>query len=681
MEVKYIKGVGPKVAEHLKSLNINSVEDLLYYFPRDYEDLGTIKKINELKDGEIATLIVEVALIKPTRKTQSRKNLNQIVFKDDTGYIIGVWFNQPFIKNTFKVGEQVLLHGKVQRRGAELQIVDPRYEKDYQSNEDKILPIYPLNRFFTQKSLRKIVKNALEQKHKIIKDILPKEIIQKYNLIDLENALVNIHFPQDKKLLEQSIYRLKFEELFVIQLGLQYFKKNLNNDLTAYEIPYSENLKQLKEELPFTLTNAQLRTVREILIDMKKIKPMNRLVQGDVGSGKTIIAAIAMFNCAMAGYQAAMLAPTEILAEQHYLSIKSLLLKYGLNIELMTGSTTKKEKQRILESLANGSINIVIGTHALLEENVMFSKLALVVTDEQHRFGVRQRASLVSKGHNPHVLVMTATPIPRTLALFMYGDMDISIINELPPGRQKVDTYFVRSTMKERVYNFIKKEVEEGKQAYIVCPLVEESEKIEANSAEEVFEFLRYNVFVENPDYVGLLHGKMSNDEKDYVMSKFKKGEIKVLVSTTVIEVGVNVPNATVMVIENAERFGLAQLHQLRGRVGRGNLKSYCILISDATNKESIERLTIMTKTNDGFEISERDLMLRGTGELFGLRQHGLPDLKISDLFRDVEILKATKDLAKELIESKKIETQEFLELKLKIEELFKEKIDINTFN
>ncbi|CDF57900.1 ATP-dependent DNA helicase RecG [Thermobrachium celere] len=684
MDIKYLKGVGPKNAEYLRSLGIYTIEDIFYYFPRDYEDRANTKKIRDLKDGEIVTLIAEVALINGTRKTQTGKNLTSIVFKDDTGFITGIWFNQPYIKKTFKVGEKVLLYGKVNRRFAELQMVDPKYEKNFDNNDENsvgILPIYPLNKYLSQKTLRNIIKNALINKRELLKEILPKRILDEFNLVDIQTAIDNIHFPKNKDMLNKSIYRLKFEELFLIQLGLQYYKKSINSDLSAYNIPLSGRLKELKEKLPFELTNAQSRTIREILLDMKKNKPMNRLVQGDVGSGKTVIAAIAMFNCAEAGYQAAMLAPTEILAEQHFSSITSLLKDFDLNIALITGSTTKKQKEKILTDLANGEIDIIIGTHALLQENVEFKNLALVVTDEQHRFGVRQRATLVSKGHNPHVLVMTATPIPRTLALFMYGDMDISIINELPKGRQKVDTYFVRSTMRERVYNFIKKEVMEGRQAYIVCPLVEESEKIEAISAEEAYDFLVNNTFNGNDKIVAVLHGKMSNEEKDFIMQKFKEGAIKVLVSTTVVEVGVNVPNATVMVVENAERFGLAQLHQLRGRVGRGSLKSYCILISDATNKEAIDRLTIMTKTNDGFVISEKDMELRGTGELFGMRQHGLPDLKIADIFKDIEILKTTRDLARRLIEDNMLEKDEFEPLRIKIESMFKEKIDITTFN
>ncbi|SHF35922.1 ATP-dependent DNA helicase RecG [Caloramator proteoclasticus] len=684
MDIRYLKGVGEKNAHYLNLLGIKTVEDAIYYFPRDYEDRQSIKKIKDLKDGEIATLIVEVALINGTKKTQSGKRLTSVVFKDDTGYITGIWFNQPYMKKTFKVGEKVLLYGKINRRYAELQIVDPKYEKNYQESlevGENILPLYPLNKYMTQKNLRKIIKNALDKKEDVVQEILPQKLLRDYKLLDIYTAIENIHFPESKYMLDKSIYRLKFEELFILQLGLQYFKKSISSDLTAYPIQLSDKLKDLKEALPFELTNAQSRAVREILLDMKKNKPMNRLVQGDVGSGKTVIAAIAMFNCAMAGYQAAMLAPTEILAEQHYHSVKSLLDRFGLNIELITGSTSKKQKEKILEALLNGEIDIIIGTHALLQENVEFKNLALVVTDEQHRFGVRQRSSLISKGHNPHVLVMTATPIPRTLALFLYGDMDISIINELPKGRQKIDTYFVRSTMRERVYNFIKKEVEEGKQAYIVCPLVEESEKIEAISAEEAYEYLVNNIFNGNTNMAAILHGKMSNEEKEFIMQNYKDGKIKVLVSTTVVEVGVNVPNATVMVVENAERFGLAQLHQLRGRVGRGNLKSYCILISDATNKESIERLNIMTKTNDGFVISEKDLELRGTGELFGLRQHGLPDLKIADILKDIEILKTTKDLAKKIIEENIIDNEEFIPLKNKINFLFKEKIDTATFN
>lgn len=415
------------------------------------------------------------------------------------------------------------------------------------------------------------------------------------------------------------------------------------------------------------------------MIDMKKSKPMNRLVQGDVGSGKTIVAITALFNCAMNGYQGALMAPTELLAQQHFISIESLISKWGIKTALLCGSTPKKQKDEILEAVKNGDIDIVVGTHALIQENVEFKNLALVITDEQHRFGVRQRGELINKGHNPHVLVMTATPIPRTLALFMYGDMDISIINELPAGRQKVDTYFVRPSMRNKVYEFVKKEIKNGRQAYIVCPLVEESEKLEAESAVETFKKLKEVYFKDFK--VGMVHGKMNPYEKDLVMKKFKDKEIDILVSTTVIEVGINVPNATVMIIENAERFGLAQLHQLRGRVGRGNHKSYCILISEAKTKDAKDRMDVMTKTNDGFIIAEKDMELRGTGEFFGTRQHGLPELKIADPIKDIDILKQTRDISRKIIEENLLSSKEYENLLIEIERKFNEKIDEITFN
>lgn len=678
MKINELKGVGSKIEQYLISLGINEVKDAIYFFPRDYEDRNNIKCISETIHDEFVTLFCEVSLILPTKKIKFGKYINKIVFKDDSGFLTGIWFNQPYIKNNFEVGQRVVLCGKILRKFGEIQIIEPQYDKDFNTFKG-INPIYPTNKNLSQKVLKKIISQSLLHIDTQVNEVLPSEILQKYQILALKDAIRNLHYPDDRVILNKAQKSIKFYELLILQLCLLKAKKTSEENKSSFSIKVCEEMKDFKNKLPFQLTTAQSKVIREILTDLKATRPMNRLVQGDVGSGKTIIAAIAMFNCAMNGYQCAMMAPTEILAEQHFNSFKKLFSHWNISIELITGSTSQKQKRQILRRLADGDIKIIIGTHALIQENVDFNNLALVVTDEQHRFGVRQRAELVNKGHNPHVLVMTATPIPRTLALFIYGDMDISVINELPPGRQKINTYAVNSNLRERAYNFIKQQVIEGRQAYIVCPLVEESEKIEAQSAVETAERLKNTYFKEFN--IDVLHGKLKSNEKEKIMKKFKEGYIDILVSTTVIEVGVNVPNATIMLIENADRFGLAQLHQLRGRVGRGNHKSYCILISDASNKETKERLKIMTETNDGFVIAEKDMFLRGTGEFFGLRQHGLPELKLADIIGDREILKEAQELSKWIIENNLMQLQEYSSLKKEVEGMFNEKLSKHTFN
>jgi ATP-dependent DNA helicase RecG len=680
MDIQYLKGVGPKMSKHLNALGIYTVNDLLYFFPRNYEDRGKTKAINNMIDGESVSVIGEVSIIYPTKRAHTGKYINRIVFKNETGFVVGTWFNQPYIKNNFTIGQRVMLYGKVSRKMGEIQIIDPQYERDVEVVPDnKIMPIYPASKYVTQSSVRKSMQQALTYMDELIFEVMPESIRKVFGLLDIKVALREIHFPTSFEILTLAEKRIKFEELLILQLGLFLAKSNFSQDKTALPIPVCQEMKNFKDDLPFTLTSAQTRTVREILKDMKDSKPMNRLVQGDVGSGKTIVAIIALFNCAMMGYQAAMMAPTEILAEQHFHSISKIMEKWNLKVALLKGSLTKKQKENLLKQIAAGEVDIVVGTHALIQNYVEFKKLALAITDEQHRFGVRQRAELIDKGYNPHVLVMTATPIPRTLALFMYGDMDISIINELPPGRQKIETKHVGVNMRDKVYDFVKQQVNIGHQAYVVCPLVEESEKLEAESAVEISEFLKENYFKDF--HVGLLHGKMKPKEKDDIMLRFKNGEIKVLVSTTVIEVGVNVPNATIMIVENADRFGLAQLHQLRGRVGRGEHKSYCILITESKSHVTMERMKIMTQTSDGFIIAEKDMEIRGTGEFFGTRQHGLPELKLANLVRDIEILKETRDIIKELVECKRINDDDFKLLKKEVYNKFNEKFDDATFN
>lgn len=679
MDIGKLKGVGPKISTGLKNLGIYTVKDAITYYPRDYEDRGKTKPVNEMQDGEMITFAGQVSLVYPSKRVSKGRCINRIVFKNETGYVVGVWFNQPYIKNNFKNGEKVLLYGRVSKKSAETQLIDPSYEKNIDETVFDILPVYPINKNISQKILRKIVKEAFSYIDDEIVETLPAEIMNQYGLPGLKASIRNIHYPENLKDTQKYIRRLKFEELLVFQLGLYNAKTTMEKLHTRYSMSICSEMKDFKEKLPYQLTSAQNRTVREILHDIKQTSPMNRLVQGDVGSGKTIIAAIALFNCAKNGLQGAMMVPTEILAQQHYEALTKLFSQWNICVKLLTGNTSKKEKTEILNSAVDGSVDVIIGTHALIQENVEFKNLALVITDEQHRFGVRQRAQLIGKGSNPHVLVMTATPIPRTLAIFLYGDMDISIINEMPPGRQKVSTYFVKPEMRDRIYGFVKKEIAKGNQCYVVCPLVDESEALEAESAVEMQKMLKEKYFMDCE--VGLLHGKMSTAEKDYVMQKFMNGEIKIVVSTTVIEVGVNVPKATVMIIENADRFGLAQLHQLRGRVGRGSEKSYCILVSQVKTQEALNRMEIMTKNSDGFAIAEMDLKLRGSGEFFGLRQHGLPELKIADPVTDFEILKAAKEAAKKIIDEDKLKSSEYEILCSEIQQKFDANFDKMSLN
>lgn len=679
MELEKIKGVGPKILKHLNSLGIYSIDDAITYFPRDYEDRNNIKPVSDMKDGEMVSFIGETSIIYGNRRTTTGKTMTKILFKDVSGFITGVWFNQPYIKNTFKIGERISLYGRISRKTGEVQIIDPKYEKDMDSISGGIVPVYATNKFLSQKLLRKIISQSLKYIDDEITECIPESIRKVYKLLDVKTTLTNIHFPPNMQFLDLCKRRIKFEELLTLQLGLFLIKKRITKSNNAYNIPVCEDMKLFKESIPFELTGAQSKTIREILTDMKKSKPMNRLVQGDVGSGKTIVAVIALFNCAKNGYQGAMMAPTEILAEQHFESISNLLEKWGIRVGLITGSTSSKQKKEIIDGISRGEIDVIVGTHALIQEGVEFKNLALAITDEQHRFGVRQRAELINKGHNPHVLVMTATPIPRTLALFLYGDMDISIIDQMPIGRQKVSTHFVKASGRDKVYNSLINEIKKGRQVYVVCPLVEESEKLQVESAVETEKNLKEKYF---KNYrVGLLHGKMNSKEKEAVMHDFKAGSIDVLVATTVIEVGVNIPNATVMVIENADRFGLAQLHQLRGRVGRGIHKSYCILISEAKSGTALDRMKIMTSTSDGFVIAEKDMELRGTGEFFGTRQHGLPELKMADMIKDIDILKETRDLSREIIEKDYLMNKEYSSLMNSINKIFDEKVENITFN
>jgi len=683
MDVQKVKGVGQARAKHLHKLGIYSVEDIITYYPRDYEDRSRLKKIGELEDGESCAFEGIIASRVTEHRFRKGLTMYKVLIKDETGAITATWFNQHYIAKVLRPGERYIFFGKISGKYRNLEVQNPVYEKledGRAKNVLKIVPVYPSTADLSQNTIRGVISKALELVDGKLTEFLPEKTLREYRLSEINYSVQQIHFPRSEEDFKNARYRLVFEELFILQLCLLSVKKAFENNNKGIEFSKVPEMEDFIKSLPFKLTDAQRKVFEEIERDMESSNVMNRLVQGDVGSGKTVVAAMALFKAVRNGYQGALMVPTAILAEQHYQLISSLMEPFGINTALLTGNQTKKQKNEILDGIRSGKIDILIGTHALIEDNIEFMKLGLVITDEQHRFGVRQRALLSKKGEAPDVIVMTATPIPRTLALILYGDLDISIIDELPPGRKPVKTYAVDESMRDRINGFIRKEVSEGRQVYIVCPLVEESSEIEAKSA------VQHAKDIAEKDFrdlrVGLLHGKMKSKEKEEVMKKFVDGEIDILVSTTVIEVGVNVPNASIMVVENAERFGLDQLHQLRGRVGRGKHQSYCILYSDGKSHVCRERMKIMQKTNDGFLISEKDLELRGPGEFFGTRQHGIPELKIANLYKDIDILKKAQEAALKLIsEDRNLEKEENYGLKLKMLEILNEKLYNITMN
>lgn len=644
-DIGLVKGVGPKLKERLNKVGIFTVLDLLLYFPRDYEFLNDDISLNGDTSDEKAILKCKVQSYGSSIRTRNGKTLTTINFTYNNLKVIGKWFNQPYIKRNFILGNEYNLMGKFKKVNNALEVINPLIPCK-EANKSEILPIYTLKNGLTNKILVKLINEIL--KNMIIKENLPDEIVKKYKLISLDKAIRSIHFPAGRGELQSAINRLKFQELFTYSLKIIMMKAHIKKENSGISFKMSPLLKELKESLPYTLTNAQSRTLREILLDQKRNIAMNRLVQGDVGSGKTLVALISMFNVYMNGYQTVLIAPTEILANQHYAEAKKYLDKFGVDIELLTGSTKEKEKKRIKEKIASGKEIMLIGTHALIQDDVELNNLGLVVTDEQHRFGVEQRSRLINKNKRADVLVMTATPIPRTLSLYLYSDLDISIIDELPPGRKPIDTMLVDMNQRMKAYNFALKEVEKGRQFYIVSPLIEENEKLNLNSVEKIYEELKNGIFKDIR--IEILHGKIAGKDKDKIINTFKNGEIKGIISTTVIEVGVNVPNSTMMIIENAERFGLAQLHQLRGRVGRGEHKSYCILIANTKNDITRRRMEIMTESSDGFYIAEEDLKLRGAGEVFGMRQHGDEGFILANVVDDINILKCANHEAKLIV-------------------------------
>ena len=575
-DAKYIKGVGPNRIKQLNSLGIYTLEDVISYYPRGYENRGIKKDIAELVDGEDA--LIEAKCVSKMTEIRIRRNMTiyKLVVRDETAICTLTWFNVPFLRKRFIVGDTYKFFGKVKRKLNQIEMMTPIIdEQDSNKNTGRIIPIYPSTYNLSQNILRKIIENALEEAN-VLPETIPEYLIKEYKLMGINEATKQIHFPNSFEDYNKARTRLVFEELLIMQLALLTFKTNYDKDKKGISFSTDAKMSEIIDSLPFKLTNAQSRVLEEIDKDMESKKTMNRLLQGDVGSGKTAVAMCAAFKAVRSNYQAAVMVPTAILATQHYQNFKKTMDKFDIRCELLISGMAKKQKEKILEELKQGKIDIIIGTHALLQENVEFNKLGLVITDEQHRFGVRQRSIINLKGENPDVLVMSATPIPRTLALILYGDLDISIIDELPPNRQKIDTFAVTASKEERVNNFIKGQIDEGRQAYVVCPLVEESNEINAKSVLEIAEKYKNEIF---KDYrVEYIHGKLNKKDKEAIMEEFKNGKIDILISTTVIEVGVDVPNASIMVIENAERFGLATLHQLRGRVGRGKYKSYCIL-------------------------------------------------------------------------------------------------------
>lgn len=683
--VRYIKGVGPKKSEVLSKIGIDTIGDILYYLPKRYEDRSVIMPIKDLRPGQSHTIQGEI-VVSGLRTSKAGIPIFQIALSDPTGIIHAIWFNQPYLKDTLKKGVKLILYGKVEHYD-KLQIVQPEYEimegdETDSINIGRIVPVYALTAQLAQKYLRGLIFKTLAECGRALVERLPTYIIARQKLVDIKFAMKNIHFPFTFAMLDKAYRRIVFEEFLILQLALALRRKGSagGGALPGHRIVGGGLSEAFKKVLPFELTEGQEKAIGDIERDMASGKPMNRLLEGDVGSGKTVVAAYAITLAAQSGFQGVIMAPTEILARQHFITLSELLMPLGVNVVLLVGEMDVKIKNRLYSEIREGTINVVIGTHAIIQEGLEFKRLGIVVIDEQHKFGVEQRSVLRKKGYNPHVLVMTATPIPRTLALTVYGDLDISVIKEMPKGRKPIATYWVEEERREEVYRFAKEELLKGRQAYVVCPLISSESGVVSREygkgATETFEHLKNEVFREYG--VGLLHGKMSAKEKEKIMKEFKKNKIQVLVSTVVIEVGIDVPNATLMLIENAERFGLSQLHQLRGRVGRGEYESYCILLSDPRTDAAMERLKAIEGTLDGFEIAEADMDIRGPGELFGTRQHGLPEIRFGNIARDLDIMEAARKEAFAMIEKDPdLREEHHGSLKRALSERFKDKLDL----
>lgn len=665
------KYITAKQLSNLKSLGINTIYDLIYYFPRAYDDRTNIKKIGELKFNEYVVLKATV-MSAVNLTVKSGKKIVKAMVTDGTGIMEILWFGMPYIKKSLKIGEEYLFIGQT-KKSAVFQLINPEYKLfsgQQKVSENEILPIYSSNKNITQNSLRKLVEKFLVNFLNYFEENIPNELIKEYKIMERKSAIKNIHYPVSMKEIEEAKRRFAIEELLILELGIlknRFIIENSNSK--NYEVEgKKEKVKNFLSQLTFNLTNAQKKVIKEIYDEISNGKIVNRLIQGDVGSGKTVVAMVILIYMAENGYQGALMAPTEILANQHYLGIKERLEKIGLRVELLTSSIKGKKKNEILEGIANGDIDIVIGTHSLIEDNVVFKKLGLIVIDEQHRFGVNQRNKLREKGFLGNLLVMSATPIPRSLALSIYGDLDLSIIDELPPGRTPIKTKWIANDEDlEKMYNFIYKKVNDGNQAYFVAPLIETSDKMALKSVDKVSEEIERKF---SNKKIGIIHGKMKAKEKDEVMLKFKNKEYDILIATTVIEVGIDVPASTIMTIYNAERFGLSALHQLRGRVGRGSKQSYCFLISNSITENSKQRLFIMEETEDGFRIAEEDLKLRNSGEIFGLRQSGFSDLKFIDIIYDVKTIKLVRDECIKYLKEHKGEIENIY-LKYDIEQKF----------
>lgn len=670
VEIKYFD---EKNIKKLRNLGVKSLYDLFYYFPRSYDDRTNIMKINELRGDEY--VVLKASLMKIVAPpTHSGVKMVKATATDGTGIIEIVWFQMPYLRKTLKLGEEYIFIGQV-KRGYVFQMVNPEFKlssNQRKLDEGEILPIYSTSKDLPQNSFRRLIKEAVKSKKQLFLENIPESILKKYKILSREEALTDIHFPKNSKSIEEAKRRFAIEELLVLEMGILQKRFEIDNEnKSKYTLEDKKTLvKQYLESLSFSLTKAQKRVITEIYKDLSNGRIVNRLVQGDVGSGKTIVSMILLLYMVENSYQGVLMAPTEILAVQHFLSVKEKFEKLGVRVELLTGSFKGKTKEKLLNDIKEGNVDIVIGTHALIEENVYFKKLGLIIIDEQHRFGVVQRKLLRDKGVLANLVVMSATPIPRSLALSIYGDLDVSVIDELPPGRKPIKTKWISNDEDSDImYDFIGKKLSQGRQAYFIAPLIEESEKLAAKSTEELYE----EVSKELPMYkIGVLHGRMKNSEKDEVMKRFKNRELDILVSTTVIEVGVDVPNATIMVINNSERFGLSALHQLRGRVGRGEYQSYCFLVSKTENATSKARLQIMEETQDGFKIAEEDLKLRKSGEIFGTKQSGFSDLKFTDIVHDIKTIKLVKEICVDYLKENrgKIENPY---LKYDIEEKFKE--------